>query len=66
MNEDNVTKDVISEIAFKQQESYSSVVDDVMSNKREYLQNIVSYDGEIFALEKIIKINKRAGNKYAI
>ena len=37
-----------------------------MAHKQAYIDKFGVYDGRIFALEKIIKINRRAGNKYAV
>lgn len=37
-----------------------------MSKKQAYIKQTGIYDSKIFALEKIIKINARAGNKYAV
>ena len=37
-----------------------------MSHKQAYIDRSGVYGNKIFALEKIIKINKRAGNKYAV
>ena len=37
-----------------------------MSHKQAYIDRSGVYENKIFALEKIIKINERAGNKYAV
>ena len=37
-----------------------------MSKQQAYIDEASMYDSKIFALEKIIKINKRTGNKYAV
>jgi len=37
-----------------------------MSNKNSYIKNLNLFSSEIFSLQKIISINKRAGNTYAV
>ena len=62
----DITKDEIEEILIKQKQSYADGLEDVMSDKQAYYERSGSYDNKVFALEKIIKINKRAGNTYAV
>ena len=57
MNENNITKERIKEILSLQKQTYDNALDEIMSIKRDYLKNTVSYENEIFALNKIIKIN---------
>ena len=66
MNENNITQKRIEEILFIQKESYSDAVNSIMSNKQNFLKNVKTYKNEIFSLNKIININKRAGNKFAV
>jgi len=66
MNENNITKNKIKAILTLQRKSYEEAIDVIMSTKQEYINSILSYESEIFALKKIIKINKRAGNRYAV
>ncbi|WP_372998694.1 mechanosensitive ion channel family protein [Sulfurimonas sp.] len=65
MNDDNVTQEKIMQIATKQEALYSKALDDILKNKNRFIDKSRIYDSEIFALEKIIKLNKRLGNKYA-
>ncbi|EDZ62380.1 mechanosensitive ion channel family protein [Sulfurimonas gotlandica GD1] len=65
MNDDNVTQEKIMQIAAKQEALYSKALDDILKNKNKFIDKSRVYDSEIFALEKIIKLNKRLGNKYA-
>jgi len=65
MNENNITKEQIEEILSEQNDSYKEAISQIMSNKSNFVKYTKSYDNEIFALKKIIKINKRAGNRYA-
>jgi len=66
MNEDNITKTEIENILDLQKQSYIDAIDEIMGSKNNYIKNIVSYDSEIFTLKKIIRINKNAGNTYAV
>jgi len=66
MNENNISKEQIETILSNQKESYAHAIDNVMNNKQEFIKNINLYESEIFSLQKIIKINKRAHNKYAV
>ena len=65
MNDDNVTQEKIMQIALDQEVFYSKALDDILRNKKNFINKSRVYDSEIFALEKIIKLNKRLGNKYA-
>ena len=66
MNEDNVTKEIIEELLHKQNTLYDAAVNELMSNKSKYISGMQQYGSEIFSLKKIISINKRAGNSYAV
>jgi MscS family membrane protein len=66
MNESNITQEKIEALVSKQEELYSSALDELMSNKNRYINDLKQYSSEIFALNKIININKRAGNTYAV
>jgi len=66
MNENNITKEQIELVLHTQQQSYDDALHVIMGNKQKYLNNIKFFEADIFALEKIIKINKRAGNTYAV
>jgi len=67
MNEDNnVTQEQIEELVSYQEKLYEAALDEIMVNKKEYINNINLYDSNIFSLQKIININKRAGNTYAV
>ena len=66
MNENNITQDKIKDILSLQKKSYEEAIDDIMSRKQDFIKSISSYESEIFALKKIKKINKRAGNRYAV
>ncbi len=66
MNENNITHEAIEEILSNQKRSYTDAINSIMSNKQNYLKNVKDYKNEIFSLNKIININKRAGNTLAV
>ncbi len=66
MNENNATQEKIQKLVKKQDDLYEMALDELMLNKQEYINNIQMFSSEIFALNKIMKINKRAGNTYAV
>ena len=66
INDDNATQESIMELTKKQEEFYSIMLENIMINKTKYIRTRVSHASEIYALEKIIKLNKRRGNKYAV
>lgn len=66
MDDDNVTKEQIETLLEQQNRLYNRAVENLMVNKNSYINNVNLYESEIFSLKKIISINKRAGNHYAV
>lgn len=66
INDSNITQDEIEDILQKQKASYSRELEKIMGKKQEYIDSMGLYDNEIFALEKIIKLNKKAENSFAV
>lgn len=66
MNESNITKIKIDKVLELQKQNYEEAIDTVMSMKDKFINNTYLYDDEIYGLQKIIRINKRAGNTYAV
>ena len=66
MNDDNVTQKTIQDIVSQQEYLYEKALDNLLSNKKDMIANTNLYNSEIFSLKKIININKRAGNTYAV
>jgi len=66
MNEVNATQEKIQDLVKKQDDLYEMALDELMLNKQQHIDNLESFSSEIFALNKIMKINKRAGNTYAV
>lgn len=65
MNDDNITQEKIMKIADEQERLYSDALENILKNKKAFINKSNVYDSEIYALEKIIKLNKRLGNNYA-
>lgn len=65
MNDNNVTQEKIMKIADEQERLYSDALENILKNKNTFLNKSNVYNSEIYALEKIIKLNKRLGNNYA-
>lgn len=66
MNEDNATQESIEGLLQEQNSLYERAVNSIMANKDKYIKNIELYKNEIFSLKKVISINKRAGNTFAV
>ena len=66
INDVNATKESIKEVLKEQDYLYSQAVNDFMSSKSKYINNIDSYENEIFSLKKIMSINQRLGNTNAV
>ena len=66
MSESNVTQEKIELLLHQQNELYEHALNEVMSNKKKYKESLNLFESEIFALKKIISINKRAKNAYAV
>ena len=66
MNEQNATQEKIEHLMKIQNQSYHAALDKVMINKNYFINNTEQYESEIFSLQKVMKINARAGNRYAV
>ena len=66
MHDVNITKKEIETLVDKQEKMYENSLYKLMSNKDDYLKNTNQFDREIISLKKVISINKRAGNNYAV
>ena len=66
MDDVNTTQEKIMKIVHKQELMYSKALEDILKNKSKFINEYRNYDSDIFALDKIIKINKRFGNRYAV
>jgi MscS family membrane protein len=66
MNGNNVTQEQIQDLLKEQNQMYEGALNLIMSEKKKYIENTNLFESEIFALNKIISINKRARNNYAV
>jgi len=66
MNDANLTQAEIKALVQEQEKIYREALDNLMANKQMYIEHLRYFDSEIFSLKKIMSINKRAGNTYAV
>lgn len=66
INDANATQEKIEDLLVKQNRLYESALNSMMADKDTFLNKLKLYDNEIFSIKKIISINKRAGNTYAV
>jgi len=66
MNDANLTQAEIKALVKEQETIYRKALDNLMANKQMYIDHLRYFDSEIFSLKKIMSINKRAGNTYAV
>ncbi len=66
LSDANLTQEEVSSIVKKQENLYEHELYVVMAKKQYYIDNVQDYSSEIFSLKKIIAVNKRAGNSYAV
>lgn len=66
MSDENLTQKQIKEYVKMQRSMYEQELKEVLSNKTDFLENMPDYNTKIYSLKKIIAINRRAGNTYAV
>ena len=66
MADANLTQEEVSELVEEQETLYEKALYNLMAQKQYYINNPRDYSSKIFSLKKIIAINKRAGNSYAV
>jgi len=66
INDNNATQESILKITTLQEKEYLALLEKIVANKASYINNFKSNKSKIYALEKIIKLNKRHSNKYAV
>ncbi len=66
MEDINITQELVKNLAEEETEFYNQVLEDILLNKTDFLKNPKKFELETFSLERMIRINKRAGNKYAV
>lgn len=65
MNDANISQEKMEDLLSAQEQSYTEILEYIMSNKQKYLQEKDVYSKDMLTLKKIIRTNKRAGNQYA-
>ncbi len=66
MDDSNISQEKMENLLDEQELSYNRVLENIMRNKQGYLKEKDLYTKDILTLKKIIRINKRAGNSYAV
>ncbi|HIP14592.1 MAG TPA: mechanosensitive ion channel family protein, partial [Sulfurimonas autotrophica] len=66
MNDASLSQEQIEELVRKQEHLYDQELNTIIANKQDYIENVQDFSKEIFSLKKIIAINKRLGNRYAV
>lgn len=66
INDSNATQEKIENLLVEQHRLYETALNTMMADKDTFLTKLNLYENEIFSIKKIISINKRAGNNYAV
>ncbi len=66
MNDANLTQKEIYKLVKEQEDLYEEQLNELMANKATFLNTPNDFSTKIFSLKKIISINRRAGNTYAV
>ncbi len=66
LNDPNIDDKQIEEILEQKQRLFEEKLEEILANKTKYLNSSSPYTSKIYKLQKIIAINKRRGNNYAV
>ncbi len=66
MNDANISQEEASELLKEQENMYEDALYRLMADKSYYINNLKDFSSKIFSLKKIISINKREANSYAV
>lgn len=66
LDDANISDEEIEDILQKKQDLYEEKLEEILSNKSYYINLKDNYSSKIYRLQKIIAINKRRGNEYAV
>jgi len=66
MDDANLTQEEMAQLVKKQEKLYENALYSFMANKEYYINNLDDYSSQIFSLKKIITLNQRLGNNYAV
>ncbi len=62
----NLTQEQMQDLVRQQEQSYTTALETIMGDKQAYFQTTDAYEENILTLQKVIRINKKAGNTYAV
>jgi MscS family membrane protein len=66
LNDTNISQEQAEKLLYEQTKLYEQQLNYVMVNKDDIINRVKEFKSEIFSLKRIIAINKRAGNTYAV
>ena len=66
MDDENLTQKELEKIADEENKYYNEILHNILLRKNDFLNQPKKYDTEIFNLERILRVNKRNHNKYAV
>ena len=66
LNSDTIDDESVDTVLLQKQKLYEKKLEEILANKNRYLHADDPYGGRIYKLQKIIAINKRRGNDYAV
>ena len=66
MDDANLTQEEMAQLVKKQEKLYENALYSFMAKKEYYVNNLDDYSSQIFSLKKIITLNQRLGNTYAV
>jgi len=66
LDDTNMTDERVRKIAAQETTYYNKILEDILLRKTDFLNNPKKFEFETFSLERMIRINKRVGNKYAV
>ncbi|QOP40855.1 mechanosensitive ion channel family protein [Sulfurimonas marina] len=66
MNEHNISEEEIQQVLQDENRLYNNVLTTLLVDRNKYIKEFAKYEQKIFSLQKIITINKRAGNSTAV
>ncbi|WP_321777683.1 mechanosensitive ion channel family protein [Sulfurimonas sp.] len=66
MNSEEATQERIVKLIKKQEFMYSKAINQLLEDKEDYLKRSNEYKAQVFALNKVINLNKRHGNALAV
>jgi MscS family membrane protein len=66
INSKDATREIILKTTKEQEKLYAKMLENILANKAEYLDRKSPHISEIYAINKIIKINKKSLNNYAV